>query len=141
MKGIVFTEFLEMVESAFSEAMVDRIIDKAKPASGGAYTSVGFYDHREIVALVMALSEASGTPVPDLIKAFDATCSGGSPRSSPHSSKMSRMPSSSWAASRPGSTPRSSSSIRMPSCRRFSATTPGPASSFSTTSRSVRLPI
>lgn len=66
MKGIVFTEFLEMVESAFSEAMVDRIIDKAKPASGGAYTSVGFYDHREIVALVMALSEASGTPVPDL---------------------------------------------------------------------------
>lgn len=56
--------------SAFSETMVDRIIDRAKPASGGADSSVGFYDHREIVALVVALSEASGIPVPDLIKAF-----------------------------------------------------------------------
>jgi hypothetical protein len=70
MKGVVFTEFLEMVGSVFSEDMVDRIIEKANPASGGAYTAVGFYDHREIVAMVVALSETTGTPVPTLIKAF-----------------------------------------------------------------------
>lgn len=70
MKGVVFTEFLEMVETVFSAVMVDRIISKANPASGGAYTAVGFYDHREMVALVGALSEATGTPVPDLTKAF-----------------------------------------------------------------------
>jgi hypothetical protein len=50
--------------------MVDRIIDKANPPSGGAYTAVGFYDHREMVALVGALGEATGRPVPDLIKTF-----------------------------------------------------------------------
>jgi hypothetical protein len=70
MKGVVFAEFLEMVGSVFSPEMVDRIIDRAKPPSGGAYTAVGFYDHKEIVALVGALSEATGTPAPDLVKAF-----------------------------------------------------------------------
>lgn len=33
MKGMVFTEFLEMVEAKFSADMVDDIIDDANPAS------------------------------------------------------------------------------------------------------------
>ncbi len=70
MKGIVFTEFLEMVSTAFSEDMVDDILDDAKPASGGAYTAVGTYPHQEIVAMVGALSQRSGVPVPDLVHAF-----------------------------------------------------------------------
>jgi hypothetical protein len=69
-KGIVFTEFMEMVEAQFSADMVDDIIDDAAPPSGAAYTAVGTYDHAELVSLVAALSARTGVPVPDLILAF-----------------------------------------------------------------------
>lgn len=70
MKGIVFVEFLEMVESAFSPDMVDEIIEESSLDSGGAYTAVGTYDHGEMVALVTALSKHSGIPAPELIRTF-----------------------------------------------------------------------
>lgn len=70
MKGIVFTEFLEMVEERFSLETADQIIEESDLPSGGAYTSVGTYDHREMVRLVSALSRHTGIAVPDLLKAF-----------------------------------------------------------------------
>jgi Haem-NO-binding len=70
MKGMVFTEFLEMVDAKFSAEMVDDILDDANPASGGAYTAVGTYDHQELVSMVVALSKRSGIPAPDLVKIF-----------------------------------------------------------------------
>jgi hypothetical protein len=70
MKGVVFTEFLEMVESRFSGEVVEELLSQCDLASGGAYTSIGTYDHRELVALVVALSERTGTPVPALVHAF-----------------------------------------------------------------------
>jgi hypothetical protein len=70
MKGIVFTEFLEMVEAKFGPALVDRIISAAALPNDGAYTSVGSYDHRELVRLVVALGEATATPAPALVHAF-----------------------------------------------------------------------
>lgn len=70
MKGIVFTEFMEMVEERFGLQTLDRIILQTQLDNEGAYTSVGTYDHQELVQLVGALSEATGVPVPELIKAF-----------------------------------------------------------------------
>ena len=70
MKGMVFTEFLGMVADRFSENMVDDIIEDSDLPSGGAYTSVGLYDHSEIVKLVESLSHRTGAPAPDLVKAF-----------------------------------------------------------------------
>lgn len=70
MKGLVFTEFLEMVEHTFSADMVDDIIDASNLASGGAYTSVGTYPHSEMVTLVHNLSKQTGMGVPALVKAF-----------------------------------------------------------------------
>lgn len=70
MKGVVFTEFLEMVEASFSADMVDDIIDDADLPSGGAYTAVSSYPHEEMVALVVALSKRSGMAVKDLLLAF-----------------------------------------------------------------------
>lgn len=70
MKGMVFTEFLEMVESKFSADMVDDIIEDSAPPSGGAYTAVGTYDHSELVGMVVALSQRTGLPVPALVHAF-----------------------------------------------------------------------
>jgi hypothetical protein len=70
MKGMVFTEFLEMVESKFSADMVDDIIDDSALPSGGAYTAVGTYDHSELVTMVGALAQRTGLPVPALVNAF-----------------------------------------------------------------------
>lgn len=70
MKGIVFTEFMELVETAYGMEMVDRIIELVNPPSGGAYTAVGTYDHGEMVALVGKLSDLTGVPVPQLLKIY-----------------------------------------------------------------------
>jgi len=70
MKGMVFTEFMDLVENKWSLDMVDTVIAKSGVASGGAYTAVGTYPHEEIVALVVALSQETGIPVPALVKAF-----------------------------------------------------------------------
>ena len=70
MKGIVFTEFLEMVEEKFSPETLDRIIKEAALPNDGAYTAVGTYDHREMVRLVSSLSAATQVPVPDLLRVF-----------------------------------------------------------------------
>jgi Haem-NO-binding len=70
MKGMVFTEFLEMVESKFSADMVDDIIDDSDLPSGGAYTAVGTYDHAELVSMVVALSKRTDIAVPTLVGVF-----------------------------------------------------------------------
>jgi len=70
LKGVVFTEFLEMIEDRFSPEMVDNIIEDSDLPSGGAYTAVGTYPHTEIVAMVAALSRRSGLAVADLLLAF-----------------------------------------------------------------------
>ncbi len=70
MKGLVFAEFLEMVENTFSLEIADRIITEAELPSGGAYTTIGTYDHHEIVTLVERLSAETGIAAPDLIKVF-----------------------------------------------------------------------
>ncbi|TVY12043.1 heme NO-binding domain-containing protein [Paenibacillus cremeus] len=70
MKGIVFATFIEMVETKFSLAIADRIIQDADLPSGGSYTAVGTYNHREIIRLVAELHERTGIPVEDLIKTF-----------------------------------------------------------------------
>lgn len=70
MKGIVFTEFLEMVESRMGLPMVDQIIDAVDLTNDGAYTSVGTYDHHELIKLTVALSKATDIPVPDLVRLF-----------------------------------------------------------------------
>ena len=70
MKGIVFTEFTEMVESVFGFDTLDAIIAGADLPSGGSYTAVGTYDHQEMVSLVMQLSKVTGIEVPALLKTF-----------------------------------------------------------------------
>lgn len=70
MKGIVFTEFLEMVEDKFSPEVADRIIEASNLSNGGAYTSVGTYHHAELIEMVGHLSEESGVEVVPLIKVF-----------------------------------------------------------------------
>jgi len=70
MKGIVFTEFLEMVEDTFSPEIADKIIEASKLPSDGAYTAVGTYHHSELVTLVGNLSEETDIDIPLLIRTF-----------------------------------------------------------------------
>jgi hypothetical protein len=69
-KGIVFTEFLEMVEQRYSPDLVDDIIEDSDLSSDGVFTSVGTYPSADMTALVNALSERASTPVPDLLRAY-----------------------------------------------------------------------
>ncbi len=70
MKGVIFTIFLEMVEEQFGYETVDSIIIKSDVPSKGIYTAVGTYPHEEIVALIVALSDQTEIPVPDLLSAY-----------------------------------------------------------------------
>ena len=70
MKGIVFTEFLEMVEETFGLETTDTIIENSNLPSEGIYTSVGTYDFNEMVSLITSLSEEVKIPVNDLIYTF-----------------------------------------------------------------------
>ena len=70
MKGMVFTEFLDMVDDRFGLETKLRLVDAAQSAHGGAYTAVGNYDHKEMVRMVIALGEKAGVPVRDLLIAF-----------------------------------------------------------------------
>ena len=70
MKGMVFSEFIEMVEDQFSPELADKIIVDSNLESGGAYTAVGTYRHEEMLKLVGRLSEETGIAVDDLVKTF-----------------------------------------------------------------------
>jgi len=69
-KGIIFTEFLEMVDQKFAPDVTERIIENAALPSGGAYTTIGSYDHTELVKLVVELSKESGVEVPELVRIY-----------------------------------------------------------------------
>lgn len=72
MKGMIFTEFLEMVEERFGIEVVDAI---TVPKSGGCpmgFTSVGNYPHGTLVEMVVALHERTGLELPLLLKTFGA---------------------------------------------------------------------
>ena len=70
MKGIIFTEFVEMVEARYGLEVLDRVIVSANPPSGGAYTAVGTYDYGEMIALVGELGRLTDTPTAELERAF-----------------------------------------------------------------------
>lgn len=70
MKGIIFAEFIEMVEKQFGLATVDAIIQRADLPSEGIYTSVGTYDFAEMLSLVVELHKEVDLPIPDLLQAF-----------------------------------------------------------------------
>lgn len=70
MKGIVFTEFLDLVEEKFGLSMVDHIIENSDLPSSGVYTSVGTYNFSEMLQLLTNLSSATDVSVDDLLLVY-----------------------------------------------------------------------
>lgn len=70
MKGIVFTEFIEMAEEKFGMDTVERMIAGADLPNGGAYTAVGTYEHGDMMRMVQQLSTITGLGSSTLVQAF-----------------------------------------------------------------------
>lgn len=70
MKGIVFTEFLDLVENRFGLTTLDQVLEKSILKSGGVYTTVGTYDHSEMVQLVTVLSDLVEIEINDLLYTY-----------------------------------------------------------------------
>ncbi|MFD0835321.1 heme NO-binding domain-containing protein [Mariniflexile aquimaris] len=70
MKGIVFTEFLDLVEDKFGLEMVDKIIQQSQLESNGIYTSVGTYKFSEMLQLLQHLSENTNISIDDLLLVY-----------------------------------------------------------------------
>lgn len=71
MKGIIFREFLELVEDKFGLLAVETMLDEV--GSSGAYTTVGSYDHQELVKLIVSLSKITGVDIAQLQQVFGET--------------------------------------------------------------------
>ena len=70
MKGIIFTEFLELVEEKFGLSMVDQIIEQSDLKSGGVYTSVSTYEFSEMLQLLSHLSDNTSVSIDDLLLVY-----------------------------------------------------------------------
>tara|TARA_R110000787_G_scaffold203793_5_gene314405 strand:+ start:497 stop:1036 length:540 start_codon:yes stop_codon:yes gene_type:complete len=70
MKGIVFTEFLDLVEDKFGLEMVDKIISQSKLESEGIYTSIGTYRFSEMLQLLQNLNSNTGISIDELLLVY-----------------------------------------------------------------------
>jgi hypothetical protein len=70
MKGIIFTEFLELVETTFGYGVANALLEGCDLPSGGAYTAVGTYDHVEVLTLVGQLQKLTGIPASELLEVY-----------------------------------------------------------------------
>lgn len=70
MKGIVFTEFLNLVEDKFGLEMVDFIISNSDLPSEGVYTSIGTYSFSEMLQLLKHLSNKTELSIDKLLLTY-----------------------------------------------------------------------
>lgn len=70
MRGIIFTQFLDMVEQKYNYELVDTLLLTSNLPSGGNYTSAGTYPSSEMTHLVTNLSECTHVPAADLLREY-----------------------------------------------------------------------
>lgn len=70
MKGIVFTEFLELVEQKFGIEILDAILITSELPSNGVYTAIGTYSFTEMESLLSNLSKETGIARDDLLLVY-----------------------------------------------------------------------
>ncbi len=70
LKGLIFDEFLKMVERDHGYELVDKILTKEKLESNGVYTAVGTYDFGEMLILLTNLGNELKVSTNDLLYVF-----------------------------------------------------------------------
>ena len=86
MKGIIFTEFIDLVEDKFGLEVVDKILDNV--GDEGAYTAVGSYDHKLLVKLIIELSKITDLPADQLQQVFGKSVFNNLYSTLPHSASL-----------------------------------------------------
>lgn len=70
MKGLIFTEFIDIYEDQFGLELINQVIEESDLPSEGVYTSTGNYDYREIIRLTTSLSKHTGMSIDEIIQNF-----------------------------------------------------------------------
>lgn len=70
MKGILFTELIEMLEGLVGLELTNRIIDDAQLPNKGAYTAIGTYSHSDMNSLMESLGKHVKNPKEILLKSY-----------------------------------------------------------------------
>jgi len=70
MKGFVLDEFQRMVEQQYGLTTYDQLVRSCQLATDGAYTTVGEYDHHELIQLVEALARSTGRTISTTYREF-----------------------------------------------------------------------
>lgn len=68
MKGIIFSEFISLVEDKFGLETCQNMLDDNQDP--GIYTSVGTYDHRDLIKLINTLSKLTGVAATELQQVY-----------------------------------------------------------------------
>ncbi|MCH2223416.1 MAG: heme NO-binding domain-containing protein [Crocinitomicaceae bacterium] len=68
MKGVIFTEFLEMVEKEFGDEILEEVIEES--GLDGIYTSIGMYPKSDLLKMVSALSKRTKKEVSNIFQFF-----------------------------------------------------------------------
>ncbi len=71
MKGILFSEFIALVEEKFGLEVCQEMLDLN--GNEGIYTSVGSYDHRDLVKLIITLSQLTQVSIEELQQVYGRT--------------------------------------------------------------------
>lgn len=70
MLGMVFSEFVDLVEGRFGLVVLDRAIAAAGIGHDAVYTAVGYYPFTELRDLLLAVSRETDQPPARLLRAF-----------------------------------------------------------------------
>ena len=84
MKGVVFTEFMELVEGNFGMQVADCVVTKGCPFHQNGFTSVGNYNHEYLINMVSHLSKEVNLEANDLVHAFGRHLFASFSRENPH---------------------------------------------------------
>ncbi len=70
MKGVVFTELIEMIEDLMGLEFTNRVIDDARLENEGAFTAIGTYPTQELLKLLESLSKHADNPQDKVLKSY-----------------------------------------------------------------------
>ncbi len=70
MKGVIFTEFIEMIEVKYGFTLTNQVIESAGLNSEGIYASVGTYPVSEMTSLISSLAALTDESENELLRTF-----------------------------------------------------------------------
>ena len=70
MKGVIFTELLDMVSQQIGQSDVEEVLNSLELQSKGAYTAVGQYNYGEFFAILGEFSDRLSITFEEMLNRF-----------------------------------------------------------------------